>query len=201
MPDAAPANPIGGILKDLPIGTMFSAPVMAGVDAQFAIAARLAEFIEKVGINKDGSVKMVRFSYKQAEMDQNGNPTGNTLERVVDAPFISMIPLPALGVEKITVDFDLEVSTSDQSSSSTEASASLSGSVGFAWWKVSFSGSVTHKSEQTRKTDTRAKYTVHLEVAKQDPPEALMRILDAITNAVAKPIPKDKAPALTTSAA
>ena len=200
MADApAPANPICGVINSLPLGTMVSAPVMAAVDAQFAIAAKVAQYIEQIGLNKDGSVKMVRFSYQQAEMDANGNPTGKSLSRAVDAPFLSIVPIPSMRVEEVNVAFELEVSTAESQSSSTEASASLSGSVGFAWWKVSVSASVTHKSEQTRKTDTRAKYSFDVKLTKGTPPEGLMRIFDIISDAVTKSIPKDKAPALATA--
>lgn len=187
---------ISGILQSLPMQTMFASPIMAAIDCHAAACERVVEFIDKVGFNADKTVRMVRFAYSEPQYDETGNPTGKTLARVADIPFLATVPLPSLGVEKVTVDFDLSVDTSDTSSSSNEASASLEGSVGFAWWKVSFKGSYTHKSEQIRKTDTRARYTVHLEAARQQPPEALMRVIDAITAATTKPLPAEKAPAL-----
>lgn len=192
---AAPASPMGQILQSLPMQTMFAAPVMAAIDCHTAACEKVVEFITKVGFNEDKTVRMVRFEYTEAQMDTAGNPTGQNIQRVIDLPFIATVPIPSLGVDKMTVDFDMQVDTSDSSTTSNEASASLEGSVGFAWWKVSFKGSYTHKSEQVRKTDTRARYTVHLEVARQDPPEALMRVIDAITNASTRPLPKAKAPA------
>lgn len=196
-----PANPIGGVLKSLPIETMFAQPMMAAIDTHTAACMKYAEFIEKVGLNPDGTVKMVRFEYQETVMGEDGNPTEDKVQRVVDAPFFSLVPQPAFGVDKVTVDFELEVNTSESSSKETEAKASLSGSVGFAWWKVKFSGSVSHKSTQTRKTDTRAKYSVHMEGSRGETPEPMMRIIDAITNARTKPIQKDKAPEVKTEAA
>lgn len=188
-------NPIGGLFQSLPIATMFAAPLMAAIDCHSAACSKVADFIDSVGFNPDDkTVRIVRFAYKETLFDAQGNP--NVVDRVADVPFIAMIPLPSLGVKAVSVDFDLEINTSDTQTSSTEASASASGSAGIAWFKVEFKGSITHKSEQTRKTDTRAKYTVHLEVDRQEPPEALMRVIDAITQAVTRPIPKDKAPAL-----
>jgi hypothetical protein len=189
------ANPFGGMIRSLPIGSMFAAPLMAAIDCHTAACARVADFIDRVGFNPaDKTVRMVRFAYKETLFDAQGKP--NVVDRVADVPFLAMIPLPSLGVKAVAVDFDLQVDTSDTQTSSNEVGASLSGSVGIAWFKVEFKGSVTHKSEQTRKTDTRAKYTVHLEVDRQDPPEALMRVIEAITQAVTRPIPKAEAPAL-----
>lgn len=48
-------------------------------------------------------------------------------------------------------------------------------------------GSVSHKSEQTRSTDTRAKYSIHTSVKRQPMPEALSRVVDYLTNAATKP--------------
>ena len=85
-------------------------------------------------------------------------------------------------MELVTIDFEMEINTSDTSTSSTIAGAEVSG----GFWGVKFSGSVSHKSEQTRKSDTRSKYTFHVEARKQETPETLMRIIDAITEDVTK---------------
>lgn len=191
-----PATPVAGIIKSLPIEYMFGAPVMAAIKCHREACKAVADFIGDIGLNEDGSVKMVRFSYSEVEHDTDGNATSTIHERVIDLPFIAAVPLPALGVEKVVVDFELEVNTAESSKSSTSASATMKGKLGFGWWSVSMSGSVSHKSEQTRSTDTRSKYSVHLEAGAQAPPEALMRVIDAITAAAVRPLPKDKAPKL-----
>jgi len=191
-----PANPIGGIIKSLPMSSMFAAPVQAAIETHTLACKSVAAFIDDVGMTEDGQVRMVRFAYNEAEMDTEGNATGTTLERSVDIPFIATVPLPAIGVELVTVDFELEVSTSESKSSETEKKGNFSAKAGWGPFSVSMSGSVSHKSEQTRKTDTRAKYSVHLEARKQEPPEALMRVIDILTNAASKPLPAAKAPAL-----
>lgn len=195
----AEATPVAGIIKSLPIEHMFAAPVMAAIKCHREACKAVADFISEVGLNEDGSVKMVRFAYSEAEHDTDGNATGNVLERVIDLPFLAAVPLPALGVNKVTVDFELEVNTSESSSKSTEAKGSMKAKFGWGPFSVSMSGSVSHKSEQTRKTDTRSKYTVHLEAGAQAAPEALMRVVDTLTNAATRPVEKDKAPKLAES--
>ena len=214
MPD--PTNPIGGILNSLPMEVMISKPLMAAVDAHKAMCLQLADFIDKIGFvdvappaggtppaggNAPGqkAVRMVDWKWKAPAwnqigtteaLDKDGKPTGKQLPPVqyeAQVPFISMVPLPALGVDKVTVDFELEVSTSDSNTSSTETEASMSGTVGFWWFKASFSAKVSHKSEQTRKTDTRAKYSFHIEATQHEPPEALMRMIDMVVDTVTKP--------------
>lgn len=53
---------------------------------------------------------------------------------------------------------------------------------------MSVKGQVSHKSTQTRKTDTRARYAFNTRVKRQDPPEALMRVIDFLTDAATKPV-------------
>lgn len=182
-------DPFPSILKQLPIRTMFAAPLEAAIDAQTLACQKTAEFIEEVGFTTNGAIRMVRVEYDEPRIDENGNPVDGFNKRRLYMPFIGGIaPIPNFGIDKLIVDFDLEVSTSDQKSSKTEEEGKATGKVGWGVFSVSFSGSISHKSEQTRKTDTRAKYTVHLEASRQEPPEAFMRVIDYITNSVSKPI-------------
>lgn len=61
-------------------------------------------------------------------------------------------------------------------------------SLGWGPFKVDVRGQVSHKSTQTRKTDTRARYAVSTRIRRQDPPEALMRVIDFLTDAATKPV-------------
>jgi hypothetical protein len=198
MPDVA--NPIGSVLNSLPMEMMFAKPLMAALDAHTAMCIQLGEFIDRIGFvtpvapaTGPKSVRMVDWAWTAPQYNDAGDATGKTLDLKASIPFLSMVPIPALAVDEVTVDFELEVNTSESSSSSTEAEASLSGTVGFAWWKASFSAKVSHKSEQTRKTDTRAKYSVHIKATRQNPPEALMRMIDMVVDTVTRPQQKKPA--------
>ena len=79
----------------------------------------------------------------------------------------------------------MEVSTQTASKSSTDSSATASASVGFGCWKASFEGKVSHHSENSRKSDTSAKYTVAVK-GKQEKPEGLMKVLDMMNSSIGK---------------
>lgn len=66
-------------------------------------------------------------------------------------------------------------------------SAEASGSLGWGPFRLNVKGSVSHKSTQTRKTDTRARYAFNTTLKRQDPPEAMMRVIDFLTDAATKP--------------
>ena len=78
--------------------------------------------------------------------------------------------------------------TAEAEKSETTAGSSSDGKIGFFFGpKVNFSASVSHKSEQTRTTDTRAKYSFNVCARRQGPPESFMRLIDAVTATVANP--------------
>ena len=54
--------------------------------------------------------------------------------------------------------------------------------------KVDLKASVSTKSENIRKTDNSAKYTVHVEARDDGAPEGLMKVLD-ILGAAIQPVP------------
>lgn len=184
------AYPFGGIVKSLPLDMMFGAPLQAAIQAQVNSAKATAEYMKQVGFDKDGKVLTIKSGYSQVLSDKDGNPI-RIANRTVEAPLLALIPIPALIIKSVDIDFELTVETAESSSSSTEVGAKAEGKVGFAFWSASFSASVTHKSEQTRKTDTRARYQVKMHAEQQDPPEGFKRIIDALMNAMIQPLDAD----------
>lgn len=162
-------------LKAIPIEALVASPLVAVVDAQKQLSASMYNFIKEVALDENGQVKNVYFNYE-------ANENGQSVKKTISAPFIAMTGIPNLAMELVTIDFEMEINTSDSSTLSTEVGASASG----GFFGVKFSGSVSHKSEQTRKSDTRSKYTFHVEARKQETPETLMRIIEAITEDVTK---------------
>ena len=176
-------------LKALPIESLISGPLVGAVNAQKLMSASMKEFIEEVALDEKGNVKNVTFSYEgqiEKRDEETGKITGvDTAKKYISAPFIALTGVPNLAIETVNVDFEMEISTATTDHSSTDVSVAAE-SKKFLW-VPKISGSVSHKSEQTRKTDTRAKYTVHVEAKKQPTPEPLMRIIDFITAEVTQP--------------
>jgi hypothetical protein len=185
---------MGGILKSLPLDMMFRAPLEAAIAAQVASARATAEYMKSIGFDDKGQVITVRSGYNQVLNDAQGNPV-KTVQRVVDAPLLGLIPIPALAIKTVDVSFELTVETSETVSSESSYAGSASGKVGWGFFSASFSASMSAKSSNVRKTDTRARYEVKIHAEQCDPPEGFMRIIDTLMNAMMQPIDADKAPA------
>ena len=158
----------------LPIEQLISAPLVAAAEGQKSLAATTASFIQEVGMDKDGNTKSVAFKYEDGSESV-----------ALDVPLLSIINIPSLCVDSIDVEFEMEVSTQSSSKSSTDSSAELNVKAGWGCWSASFTGKVSHHSENSRKSDTSAKYSVSVK-GKQEKPEGLMKVLDMLNISIGK---------------
>ena len=182
--------------KGLPIGELIANPLVAAANAQGKLAAVTEQFIEEVGLEKDdsGSLKArtVNFDYdavvEHKETGDDGTETTTTVvePRSMKVPLLSIVNTPSLSVKHVTIDFDMKVQTSTENKSTTSASSEFSAKYK-AWWspvRASFTASVANKSENTRKSDNSARYTVHCEARDDGAPEGLMKVLDILGDAI-----------------
>ena len=174
---------IGNVINNLPIEKMVAAPLAAAMKAQSDMSVALANYIQSVGMDANGNVRMVTFNY------QDYDNAGNKTDRHIEAPFLAMTGVPNLAVEDVDISFDLSIATAEAEKQDGKVTTDISASSRwFSPVSAKMMGSVTHSSSQTRSTDTRAKYSFHVSARKQQAPEALMRIIDAITERAARPL-------------
>ncbi|MCL2182036.1 MAG: DUF2589 domain-containing protein [Chitinispirillia bacterium] len=189
---------VSGIINSLPIDRMISEPLTAAIKAQAEMSLGMAKFIESVGIDGDGNIRMVTFKYDEVMEDPKDPQKTISTTRYIQAPFLAMTGIPNLAVESVNIDFELEVKTAEDEKSSTAADVKSETEGKYSsWWSpvsvsTKFTGSVSNTRETTRHTDTRAKYSFNVTARKQAPPEAFMRIVDAITNSAARPTSQEK---------
>ena len=185
---------IGSVLNALPIDKMIAAPLNAMITAQIQASKAYADFLLSVCI-KDGKAIAIQFDYQETMNDSEGNTTG-VLDKTMRIPLLAAITHPNICIEEGSIDFELTVSQSMEEHSSTSAEGGFEAKIGWGPFSVSMHGSVSHKTEQTRKTDTRAKYSVHVSAKRQGPTEAMSRVIDFLTDAATKPtvLPGNKEP-------
>ena len=177
---------IGSVINALPLDRMISGPLQAMIQAQVTASKSYADFLLGVCI-QDGKAVSIQFDYDEAITDEQGVYKG-TMSRKMQIPLLAAITHPNIVIEEGTIDFELTISQAAEDTKETAGSGEFSASLGWGPFKVDVRGQVSHKSTQTRKTDTRARYAISTRVARQDPPEALMRVIDYLTEAATKPI-------------
>ncbi|MGH0053645.1 MAG: DUF2589 domain-containing protein [Sphaerochaetaceae bacterium] len=178
-------------LKGIPLTTLISAPLKAAAEAQKMLAKTTIDFVEEVGFSRDGdsrSARMVEFSVRRPAETPNGIEVS---ELSVQAPLLSLVPSPSLAVEEIMVDFQMEVTSTEQRESTQDSD--VQGENHSRDDGVVMSGRVASSASNTRSTDQSAKYQVHVVAKKQEPTEGYSRLLDVLSSCVASTKPKEEA--------
>ena len=193
--------------KGLPMQELIGGPLMAVCDAQTKLAKSTAQYIKEIGMvekeDADGKVievnnkpvletRQVEFSYNQP-MQDNSSPapaTGTGATSIqqakvdISAPLLAIVPIPALRIEDVEIEFNMEVKSSAQSKSSHDESVKASASFGWGPFSASVQGSVSAHNEQTRKSDNSAKYHVKVTAKQAETPEGLSKILDMLSQSI-----------------
>ncbi|MHC2144708.1 DUF2589 domain-containing protein [Pseudomonas sp. 210_17 TE3656] len=177
---------IGSVMNALPLDRMISGPLQAMIQAQVTASKSYADFLMGVCI-QDGKAVAIQFDYDETITDEQGVYKG-TVSKKMQIPLLAAITHPNIVIEEGNIDFELTISQQAESTSETGAETGFAASLGWGPFKLNVKGQVSHKSSQTRKTDTRARYAFNTKVRRQDPPEALMRVIDFLTEAATKPV-------------
>lgn len=176
---------IGSVMNALPLDKMISGPLQAMIQAQVTASKSYADFLMGVCI-QDGKAVSIQFDYDETLTDEAGVYKG-TVSKKMQIPLLAAITHPNISIQEGSIEFELTISQQAETSSETAGSAEFGATLGWGPFSVSVKGQVSHKSAQTRKTDTRARYAFSTKVMRQDPPEALMRVIDFLTEAATKP--------------
>jgi len=180
------ADDVKGAFVDLPMSQLIGAPLQAVCKAQVQLANASWEFIKTIAYeDKDGTkTRLLQFTLQRPVESKAGTIDKN--EITVQAPFLGLVPIPALLIDDVTVDFQMEVTSSDTEKSSTTGEVTTK--VGYsAWWGLNaeVNGKVTTSKENTRSTNQTAKYQVHVIARQQPPTEGLHRLMDIMATCTA----------------
>nr|WP_225778041.1 DUF2589 domain-containing protein [Pseudomonas sp. Marseille-Q3773] len=176
---------IGSVINSLPMDRMIAGPLQAMVQAQVTASKSYADFLMQVCI-QDGKAVAIQFDYDETIVDEQGEYKG-VVSKTMKVPLLAAITHPNIAIEEGKVEFELTIEQSAEDTSSSEKSGEMAASLGWGPFKLNMKGSISHKSTQTRKTDTRARYAFNTTLKRQEPPEALMRVIDFLTDAATKP--------------
>ena len=177
---------ICSVLNALPLDRMIAGPLQAMIQAQTSASKSYADFLMGVCI-QEGKAVSIQFDYDETITDEQGVYQG-TVSKKMQIPLIAAVTHPNIVIEEGNIDFELTISQQAESASETAGTASFGASLGWGPFKLNVRGQVSHKSSQTRKTDTRARYAFNTKVRRQEPPEALQRVIDFLTDAATKPV-------------
>ena len=124
-------------LQGIPIDYLVSAPLMAASRSNIALAQGMEEFVFTVGYQDGDPTKEVNLITFQLERPYTDNNTSEvkTQQITVSCPLLGLIPIPALLVDSVTVDFTTTIGNTSQDT--TNKTKTVGGSYGFGAFRVS----------------------------------------------------------------
>lgn len=174
--------------KGLPMSELIGGPLMAAAEAQRNLAGVAWDFYQKIAYNskEDGtpdpaSTRLLTFQLNRlVEVDGEMKP----VKQSVEAPFIGLVPIPSLLIDRVDVDFQMEVTdtNTETAKSGAEATAEISGRKFGITAKIS--GKVSSSRENTRSTNQTAKYQVHVSASQQPQTEGLSKLMDIMASCI-----------------
>lgn len=179
MADIDPAF-VGKVFSAIPYSEVIGAPLAAIIEAQEKASNAMAGFVMKIGFSEDDSgIKRaigVDFEHRVRRSD------GTEIVETVTMPLITIIPVPNMQIIDGKVSLDVEVSQSAEMKDHIDAGGELSGKVGWGPFSVSMKAKASYSRDNTRKTDTRAKQHVELNIGQCDIPEGFNLIVERLRN-------------------
>ena len=187
---------IGQELSSIDFQSMIGGPLNAVVRAQAQSAQTSVDFIKSVGFNAPdaandpGKPTMVTFSYdKQIETkDAQGVITVTPTKFNLTVPILTMLPIPYLRVEEVTIDFNAKINSviESTSASSSELAASLAVKAGWGPVSAELKCSYSNKksSSSTDKTERTYSLIIHVRAVQDELPAGLEKLLGVLENSI-----------------
>ena len=211
-----PVNQTTKNLAAIPFGAVIGNPLKAVIEAQGIAAKATVDFIQAVGFKPKpttnfedpfavatktdgtvddadvGEIRNVVFKY------QKSNADGTTDKVELTVPILTIIPIPFIRVDKMTIDFtaDLaEINIESQKTSDESNRQRSNKGQGYRWrrwwhwggrYDYNASYSNTHKSTASSSARHKTAYTmdVNVQAVQDDVPGGLSRVLSILENAI-----------------
>ena len=176
-------------LNNLDFSSLIGGPLQAAIEAQNNAALAELNFIKSVCFNNakgKSTQTTVDFHYSKSIMGDDGMPT--TEDYVLTVPLISIISIPTLRIDEMTIDFKAKLTSWEKTIINTEG---LDNSANPLYKAIAKASSVHVKASPSysRKTTTgevnRAyDLGVQVKIANDDIPAGLDRVLRILENQI-----------------
>jgi hypothetical protein len=180
---------ISAEFEKLPLEFLVAIPLIAAVNAQSKAALATKEFIQS--LIKDGKPITVDFSVNMQETLPPATKDGalQTISKNVqiNAPLLSIVPIPHLRIDSLTAHFKFEISQVVKTSKEKSASAELgaqSGALLSPWVSATLKGSASSKSSEESTMNRSGFLEITVNASEAPMPEGLAKILGLLANSI-----------------
>lgn len=184
QPAAAPqAGNFVSELNNIDFMKMIGGPLQAAVDAQIASSMATVNFIKQVGFTavdpavpgSKSELIMVDFSHDRKDVNPDG--TDNLTSIAVKVPLLAMLPIPALRIEHVDINFNVKLNSVESEKVSDKLG--VAAEVGGAYGPVNFKVSASYQRKTATNVEVKREYalSVNVKAVQDEMPAGLERIL------------------------
>jgi hypothetical protein len=178
----------------LPLELIIATPLTAAVKAQKAAAEATVAFIQSL-IDDHGVPRSVELSFqRQAAAAPGatapGGPSATSTTVSVRAPLLSIVPIPHLQIDSLTVSFKYEVSQTMLDKSATAKSLDLSAKTGALlspWVEATLHGSLSNSSSADTTVHRGGALEITVRASEAPVPAGLDRLLTLLSRGIGEP--------------
>ncbi|MFY9270952.1 MAG: DUF2589 domain-containing protein [Candidatus Manganitrophaceae bacterium] len=178
----------------LPLEFIVASPLTAVVKAQAVAAEATRGFIMQM--MKDKKPITVDFDVEY-QSNETGKGKGQTKTMSIRAPLLSIVPVPHLKIDALTVHFRYEISQISKSNEVSEKGVEMGAQTGALlspWASATLKGSVSSKSSEESTTNRSGLLEITVHASEAPVPEGLAKILSLLANSIQAPPPAPAGP-------
>ena len=184
-------NPITDFTR-IPMGLLISQPIIETAKGQAELCNvyldqlfRLAFEKDKEGTDKNNptyKAKVIKFTVNRTVLDESGQT--KQLPMQVEAPLLSLVPVPAFTMDEANVHFTMEVKENVMTKLEEKEDSGFE--LGYSAWgaQLNVHGYVSTTRENTRTTDKTAKYEISARAIQQPPAEGMAKLTSLLASIV-----------------
>ena len=164
--------------EGVPIESLICAPIVAAAKGQQQLTSVYVDTVMKLAYKDgtpDGETNILKMKMDRPVTTNDGKVEMESC--IIEAPLLALVPLPAFTMDELTVDFDMEVKTTELKQDETKSD--VSSQVGFKSWyglNANITGNVSSDSLHKRQTDNSATYSIHARAIQQPPSEGMAKL-------------------------
>ena len=166
----------------LPLEFIVASPLIAAVKAQAAAAEATKNFILSLMKDENGQHTPITVDFK-VKCD-----AGEASKEVqVNAPLLSIVPVPHLRIDSLTTHFKYEISQTVVDSQKRDLSVSLEANTGAAlspFVNATLRGSVANASSESSTANRSGSLEITVHASEAPIPEGLAKILSLLSNSI-----------------
>ena len=153
-------------ILNLDFRSLIGGPLTAAIEAQSDAALATVDFITSVGKDTDGKPTIVTFNY--------GNATDS---KVFTVPLLTIVPIPNITIQDITIDFNAKISSVEKQQSSLNTKLGISAEIGLKYggFSAKLNASYSRQRKSSRSGESKKEYNMHIIVkaGQDDPPPGI----------------------------